>query len=122
MKINENKLWAVWRLLTFVLLVGLAFFGFREIEQRQKADARAERTAALSACRDGNKRTETIRAVFLKAIADPPPESFDFIKDPVLRKGAIENGNHSRAQIRQEIETNLSPRDCDKEIPAPPED
>lgn len=121
MKMND-KFWATGRLASYVLIVAIAILGFREIQQRQVADARAERTAAMNSCRDGNKRTETIRAVLLRAIADPPPESYDFIKDPVLRKGVIESGLKSRAQIRQEITVNLTARDCDKEIPAPPEE
>lgn len=121
MKLNE-RFWSIWRLASFVLIVLISFLGFREVNQRQIADARAERTAALGSCRDGNRRIETIKNVLLRAVADPPPESYDFIKDPVLRQGVIENGARSRAQIRQEIETNLKPRDCEREIPAPPEE
>jgi len=122
LKMSEDRFWAIWRLLSFVLIVAIAFFSVREVHDRQVADARAERLAALGSCKESNERIEVIKGVLLRAVADPPPESFDFIKDPVLKAGAIASGNRSRGQMRTEIETSLAPRDCVKEIPAPPEE
>lgn len=107
-----DRFWAIWRLLSFVAIVVLAAAGLNEVSNRQDAI----RTAAITNCKDANVRLTVIREVLLRAISDPPPESYAWITDPTLRQGAITSGNESRARMRNDISSNLVSRDCEKEF------
>jgi hypothetical protein len=79
--------------------------------------SRARREVDLRDCRRGNERTAVILDFILKASADPDPRQFEFIADPTLRQGAIEQSRRGRAEQRDRATRTFTLRDCDAEYP-----
>lgn len=79
--------------------------------------ARAAREADLRACQRGNESRALLLDFVLKASADPDPRQFEYIADPVLRAGVIEQSRRSRAEQRDRATATFRPVDCEAEYP-----
>ena len=88
------------------------------------AHARAEdlRLANYRFCESSNERVAVVRDFMLAAVREPDPRQFDFITDPALRAGALEQARSSRAELRQRVEATFLARDCAKDFPPLPPD
>jgi hypothetical protein len=86
----------------------------------RREDARIERAAALRTCETGNERTAVIRDFILAASQDPDPRQYEFIADPKLREGALEQTKRARAEQRDRTTRTFQLRDCAAELPPPP--
>lgn len=98
------------------------------VAARQADDARASRDRAVAnwradvdSCETTNERTAVLLDFILKASADPDPRQFEFITDPVLRQGALDQARRGRADMRARAIDTFQPRNCGA-IPAPPSD
>jgi hypothetical protein len=79
--------------------------------------AQESRQASIRFCESGNERTAVILDFILKASADPDPRQFEFITDPALRAGALDQARRGRAEQRQRAIRTFTPRDCNAEFP-----
>lgn len=109
--------------MTVVLIVVTAVFvvGLRATADLRRQDARIEREAALRFCEDSNKRTALLRDFIAPSTADPDPRQYDFITDPTLRQGALDQARRGRAEMRDRVARTFTLRDCPAEFPAPPD-
>jgi hypothetical protein len=94
--------------------------GLYETSARRAADARIERTAAIRFCEDDNAGRALLRDFVLAAVRDPDPRQYEFIEDPTLRAGALDQARRSRAEMRGRAEATFTARDCAAQFPAPP--
>jgi hypothetical protein len=79
--------------------------------------ASESRDANVRFCQGGNERTAVILEFVLKASADPDPRQFEFITDPTLRAGALDQARRARAEQRERAIRTFTQRDCDAEFP-----
>lgn len=110
------------QLLAYLFICFVAAAGFYEHEQRIDGDASSERRAAVQTCQSGNDRIITIRDVLVTILRDPTEQEFAWIEDPELRAGALANAKVARARYRAELQDKLQPRNCEAELPKPPEE
>lgn len=80
----------------------------------------ALRDSAVRGCEASNERTAVLRDFVLAVSQDPDPRQFDFIVDPALRAGALEQSRRARADMRGRVARVFVLRDCDAEYPPPP--
>jgi hypothetical protein len=80
---------------------------------------RNAREADLRFCQSSNERTKVIVEFIYAATADPDPRQYDFIADPVLRAGALEQARKGRAAQRKRAAETFTLRDCEAEYPPP---
>jgi hypothetical protein len=106
--------------LVYVALMGVFVLGLSLMTELRRGDARVEREAALRFCNDSNERTTVIRDFMLAATAEPNPAQYDFIVDPVLRAGVLDQARRARADMRERVAGTFLPRDCAGEFPSPP--
>jgi hypothetical protein len=79
--------------------------------------ARESRDANVRFCEGGNERTAVILDFILRASADPDPRQFEFITDPVLRQGALDQARRGRAEQRARALRTFTARNCNAEFP-----
>lgn len=70
------------------------------------------READLRDCRRSNERTAVLLDFILKASADPDPRQFEFIADPALRQGVIDQSRRGRAEQRERAVATFTQRVC----------
>jgi hypothetical protein len=90
----------------FVFAVWILAYQFREA-----------READLRACQRGNESRALLLDFVLKASADPDPRQFEFIADPKLREGALDQARRGRAEQRDRATRTFTPVNCDAEYP-----
>lgn len=78
---------------------------------------RNAREADLRACRRGNDSRVLLLDFVFKASADPDPRQYEFIADPVLRQGVIDQSRRGRAEQRERALRTFTPVDCEAEYP-----
>lgn len=110
-----------WHVLPYLLILAVFVWTVHQQSETRKDDARVERNAALAFCVDSNKRTALIREFIYATTGDPPAAQYDFITDPELRRGVMEQSRASRAAMRARVEGTFRDRDCPAEFPAPPD-
>lgn len=101
--------------LVYIFVCAVFVLGLWNLAQQ----GRAAREADLRFCRSSNERTVVIRDFILNASRDPDPRQYEFITDPALRQGVIEQSRKGRAAQREQAERTFVPRDCDAEYPQP---
>jgi hypothetical protein len=123
---QAGRLLSHWRnVLLYLFVVGVFIFTVwttgeardRDIEQA-RAVAEQLRQANIRACEVGNERVIVLRDFLVAATSEPDPRQFEFIADPQLRAGALEQARRSRAEMRARTMV-FVPRDCQKEWPPP---
>lgn len=119
-----------WRhVLLYVAICAVFVFTVRQVSDLRDADAqaardaaRAERTSAIRLCESGNERTAVLRDFLFAATAEPDPKQFDFIADPQLRAGVIDQALRGRAEMRARVADVFTERDCVRDLPQPPDE
>lgn len=81
------------------------------------SQARNAREADLRACRRGNESRALLLDFVLKASADPDPRQYEFITDPTLRAGVLDQSRRGRAEQRDRANATFRPVDCEAEYP-----
>lgn len=79
--------------------------------------------ADIRDCERGNKNATVLYDFLFEATAAPDPRQYDFITDPQLRAGVIEQATRRSEEMRGKIAV-FVPRDCNTAYPQPqpPED
>lgn len=113
--------------LVYLLVCGVFVFTvgrFNSVNETTARDSRARaadlRDANVRFCQSSNERTAVIRDFVLAVSQDPDPRQFDFITDPVLRAGALDQARRTRAEMRARVSATFTLRDCDAEFPPVP--
>ena len=79
--------------------------------------AASAREADVRACQRGNDSRALLLDFVLQASADPDPRQYEFIADPALRQGVIDQARRGRAQQRERAQRTFAPVDCSAEYP-----
>lgn len=79
--------------------------------------SRQAREADLRACERGNASRALLLDFVLKASADPDPRQYEFITDPALREGVLDQARRGRAEQRERARAAFTPVDCQTEYP-----
>jgi hypothetical protein len=104
-------------------------FTVAEVGALRASDAEKERQHALEVrmsavrfCRDANDRTVVLRDFILGvAGTDPDPRQYDYITDPTLRRGVIDQARRGRAETRDRVTKTFTLRNCEADFPPPSE-
>ena len=113
--LQQTRAWvARWQMtLLFVAITAVFVLCIWILADQNRARAEAD----LRDCRRANDRTTVLLEFILKASADPDPRQYDFITDPVLRQGVIEQSRKGRAEQRERAARTFTLRDCEAEYP-----
>ena len=101
--------------LVFVAITGVFVLTVWTMAQQ----TRNAREADLRFCKSSNERTMVIREFIHAATADPDPRQYEYITDPALRAGALEQSRKGRAAQRERADRTFTLRDCEAEYPPP---
>lgn len=128
-RLISSHWWATHLPITIVYVCVCAVFVFtvNSVSNLREEDASqayqtavSNRDASVRFCEGGNERTAVLREFLLSAVQEPDPRQFDFIADPVLRAGALDQSRRSRSELRDRIEHTFTPRNCHAEFPPLP--
>jgi hypothetical protein len=88
--------------------------------EKDRQHAQEVRMAAVRFCESGNERTVVLRDFILAAAGtDPDPRQYDYIADPTLRQGVIDQSRKSRADMRDRVSKTFTLRNCPADFPPP---
>jgi hypothetical protein len=105
-----------WQISLLFAAITLVFvFGLWSASNQRHAAWEAD----IRFCHSSNERTVVLRDFVLAASVDPDPRQFDFIADPKLRAGVIEQARKGRADQRDRANRTFTTRNCEAEYPEP---
>jgi len=109
-------------LVVAAFIVGLAQINSLREEDRLSARQHAEqlRQAQLRFCASTNERTAVLHDFVMGLAQDPDPRQYEFIEDPALRQGVLDQARRSRAETRDRVSKTFTQRDCAGDFPALP--
>ena len=116
------SLTVVYLVVVAVFVIGLAQVNSLREDDRLSARQHAEqlREAQLRFCESSNERTALLHDFVLGLAQDPDPRQYEFIEDPALRQGVLDQARRSRAETRDRVNRTFTQRDCAGEVPALP--
>ena len=113
-----------------LLYIGLTLvfvFTVNQVSNLRDADVLAARErdelirdANVRFCASSNERTALLRDFVLSVIQDPDPRQYDYIADPVLRQGVLDQARRTRSATRTRVDETFTQRDCEREFPPLP--
>jgi hypothetical protein len=113
--------------LLYLAITAVFVFTVNQASDLRESDVKAARDRSeqirdsnLRFCMSSNERTALLREFVLSVTQDPDPRQYDYIADPKLRQGVLDQARRSRAATRERVDKTFTQRDCERDYPPLP--